>query len=352
MLKTKPSPVDIEKMVESRHSTTDEYYTDPKTTRRQVDTVRGRNADDNALGAYKTLADLAKRPPNYELKEVKLSQIFWDNYCRDPRETNLNRLRTNWQPDAIGTIYVSKRPGNHYAGIEGRHRYTVAIEKGMLTLPARIYHDLTYEQEAALYNLFNVRYHHSALDRLQGRIEAKEPKALSMTSLIKSIGLGWDFNNRSAARCIKPVSTIEAAYDTWGSTILRDGLRLLSDAWSTNSKAYQDDTIGGVVQFLARYGGYQGSIAKYDRARMLNLMRERGLRQFRTEAIQISLAEHLRRSHSFGRAMRSIYNLHLRGSSNLPTWPDRFYSESGREIHAANGRAVLEANRKVKASLG
>lgn len=319
----------------------DQPYNNPR-TKTHVEQIRKRNTDDTEFGTRQILADMAQRPPSYVLDEVALKDVFWDHYCREPVEANLNRLRSDWQPDAVGTIYLSKRPGGKYAGLEGRHRTIVAIEKGMITLPARVYLDLTYEQEAALYNLFNRYSPHSALDRLRGRIEAKVPKALAMTALIKEFGLDWNFDHKNRKNQINAASTIENAYNVWGPKVLRDALALLHDGFGANRGAFQDDTIAGAVQFLARYGGYEFSLAKYDRSRMVQLMRERGLRQFRSEAVQISLAEHLRRSHSFGRAMRSIYNLHLR-SAHLPTWPDRFYTESTRELHTARLREV-EAN--------
>jgi len=264
-----------------------------------------------------------------------VENMFFDHYCREPKERNLARLRREWQLDAVGTIYLSKRPNGHYAVLEGRHRVMVAREMGVTHLPARIYNDLSYEQEAALYNLFNRYQSHSAMDRLRGRYEAKVPKVLDMSKIIRKFGLDWDFETKGTKGLINSAATIEKVYDTWGAQVLHDTIALLHDAWGQNRAAYQADAIAGVAQFLARYGGYTFSLHgmsnkpfKYDRSRMLNLMRDRGIKIFRMEAGQISILEHLRQSHSFGRAMRSIYNLHLRGSSTqLPDWPDRLFRE-------------------------
>lgn len=335
----------------------DAPYTHPRVAlkAKNDERVQARNKDATTLGSTKTLQELASRPPTYELAEVDLSTIFFDHYCRMPVETNLNRLRANWQLEAVGTIYVSRRPGGSFALIEGRHRVMVAMEKGVTTLPARIYNELTYEQEAALYNLFNVYSPHSALDRLQGRLEAKVPKVIEMTRMIRKVGLDWNFDRKGLKGHINAAATIENAYDTWGPKVLAEALSLLHDAWGQDSRAYHDDAIAGAVQFIARYGGHAFSVpdgngkpVKYDRSRMLNLMRERGIRQFRSEAVQISLAEHLRRSHSFGRAMRSIYNLHLR-NNQLPIWPDRIYSEVGTEQFKNRSRRGWSTRRLASA---
>lgn len=317
----------------------DDPYADRR-MRKEQPIIRGKNIDDAVQGSRETLLALAEKPPKYYLADVDLDRMIWDKYCRAPGKVNLNRLRANWQPDAVGVIYVSERADGTLAGIEGRHRYTVALEHHMTRLPARVYQDLTYQEEAALYNLFNIRYAHTALDRLKGRLESAEDKALTMTAIIREIGVNWDFDRAGGSSLIKPVATIEQVLDTWGPQVLRDTMQLLHDAWGSKAENYRDDTVAGVAQFLARYGGYPFSLSKYNRTRMLTMMRERGLRQFRSEAVQISLAEHLRRSHSFGRAMRAIYNLYLR-NGQLPAWPDRFYSEAGRRVLAASrGRPI------------
>ena len=321
---------------------------------RRDERVQPKNKDATTLGSSKTLHELASRPPSYELSEVELSAIFFDHYCREPVEANLNRLRNNWQLEAVGTIYVSRRPGGSFALIEGRHRVMVAMEKGVTTLPARIYNELSYEQEAALYNLFNVYSPHSAIDRLKGRLEAKVPKVLDMTKIIRKYGLDWNFDRKGSKGHINAAATIENAYDTWGPKVLAEALSLLNDAWGLDTRAFRDDALAGAVQFVARYGGHvfsvpdaSGKPTKFDRSRMVNLMRERGIRQFRSEAVQISLAEHLRRSHSFGRAMRSIYNLHLR-NNQLPQWPDRIYSDIGSEQFKDRSARGWKTRRQTK----
>ena len=338
----------------------DEPYTNPRVNRRAKRQERSvvPLSDSDTLGQSKTLAELAERPPAYRLAEIDLSKIFFDNFCRQPVESNLNRLRKDWRLQAVGTIYVSARPNDAYSLLEGGHRVLVAIENNVKTLPARVYLDLTYEQEAALYNLFNTYSPHSALDRLKGRLEAKVPKVIDMTHIIQQFDLEWDFNRKHSAGHIKAAATIETAYDTWGPQVLHDAIALLHEAWGTDNRAYQDDSIAGAVQFLARYGGYKFSVIdsasdkpiKFDRSRMLSLMRERGIRQFRSEALQISLAEHLRRSHSFGRAMRSIYNLHLQ-TRTLPTWPERLYSETGSAGFKERAARGWETTRRKREAL-
>jgi Family of unknown function (DUF6551) len=246
-------------------------------------------------------------------------RIFAAPYSRPVRRWQVDRLRRNWSLKKVGTVYLSLRADGRFAILDGGHRIAAARLEGEKAVPARVYIDLTYEEEAGLYNDFATQNRQSALDRFRARVEAQERAALEIRDCLRLRGL--QIRTGHAYGYVNAVYALDHVYTDHGLVILDASIDLLHKLWGGDQRAYAAWAIEGTAAFWVRYGRI------VDRDRLCHRLQTVGLEVMIHESANMrTVVQHSR--YHWGRAMVNIYNQGLRSRSRLEEWS--LYANDGR----------------------
>lgn len=183
---------------------------------------------------------------------VQTSKMFVARYGRPLLVAKVQTMARNFDLNAIGTVYLSMRSNDSYAILDGQHRVAAANLKGIHELPSRVFIDLSYEEEAALYVKFATVNKQTSLDRFKARVEAKELLALDIVDLLSSLNLQIAYSG-PAGGGIQAVTAVEGIYKKGGRKHLRDVLSTIYRTWQTHPRAYVQPILLGISMFIQRY---------------------------------------------------------------------------------------------------
>ena len=119
-------------------------------------------ANANTTISHEVLADSIIRNANeYDgvrlaLVDINLLRID-ENYQREIDEAHVNEIANDFNKTYAGCLICSYRNGYFYI-IDGQHRYTAALLKGVKTLLCIIYTGLTSKQEAKMFRDLNIKH--------------------------------------------------------------------------------------------------------------------------------------------------------------------------------------------------
>lgn len=272
---------------------------------------------------------------------VAVEKMFIAPYGRVFSQTKVNGLRKSFDFNAVGVLYLSFRDKEDmYAVLDGQHRKVAAEQEGYTMLPARIFLDLTYEQEAGLYVRFATVNKQMAVDRMRARLEARDPKALAIRAIVQERGMdvACALADSSKPRFIAAVYELEKVYDQHGGELLTEVCRTLQAAWDDQSRAWSCYLLSGTAAFLARYHG--NPLFRYER--LITRMRLLSPETILARATMNSKTLQLSKGALVGMALLEIYNDGLR-SGKLPAWQSFVISAAGLENLRISGKANLPA---------
>lgn len=189
---------------------------------------------------------------------VDTVDCFVPKFGRPLSVPKVQRLARSFELEAVGTLYLSLRSstspnGGHYAILDGQHRIAAARLRGITKLPALVFIDLTYEQEAALYVKFATVNQQTSLDKFRARVEAQEPQALDILEVLNSIGGLYISYSGQDDHGIQAVTVIENLYRKGGRAHLRHVLTTIYRTWQGTPRAYTHPILQGLSAFLTRY---------------------------------------------------------------------------------------------------
>lgn len=266
----------------------------------------------------------------YTLEEyAPVAKIFVDDaYARALSDTHVQRLVSEWDRDKLGVVYLSLRDDGRYACLDGHHRVTACriVEGEDARIPARVYIDLSVEQEAELFDAYNrIRRRPTPNQTLKARIAYGDRTALSVQAIVQQCGLTISFDGRPGKGTLKAVAALEAAYLQHGHAMLQDVLVTLRRGWGGDGAEITGTSIKGLAAFLLRYNG------ACDRARLLTILQANSPTQMLAKAnAWRSLSPSMQEFAAWGRALRELYNDGLR-SRQLPEWEERRQGEAAKE---------------------
>lgn len=185
---------------------------------------------------------------------VDTSKMFVAKYSRPLQVAKVQAMARQFDERAIGTILLSLRTGEEkYAILDGQHRIAAANLKGIRQLPARVFIDLSYEDEAALYVRFATVNQQSPLDRFKARVEAKDPLALDILEILQSTGGLYISYSGQHDHGIQAITVLESLYKKGGRAHLRHVLTTIYRTWQGAPRAYTHPILQGLSAFLTRY---------------------------------------------------------------------------------------------------
>ena len=281
--------------------------------------------------------------------DVRVGDIFLDDaYGRGCVPAHLARLIREWDRTRVGAVYLSLRPDGSLACLDGWHRVCAArtVEGEDTTLPARVYIDLTVQEEAGLFTSFNKdRKALKPGELFRSRLACGEPEAIAIDTIVRSAGLRVSLDGSPGAGMIQAVSALDSVYTRHGGSALRMVLNILKDAMGTGDGAIQGSVMQGLAEFLLRYRDE----CDVDRLQMvLSNTSNPKLIGMANYIRSVSLGADMRTA--LGQGILQLYNTGLR-RNQLPEWKRFVYGPAGRE--AAQARmpkvhAALAAARERK----
>lgn len=261
---------------------------------------------------------------------VPLHAIFVDeSYGRSLDASNLRRILRQWDPKAIGAVLLSLRPDGRYAVIDGQHRVEAARKMGELSIPARVYLDLSHSDEARLYRLFGIHKAQTPLDRFRAAVAERQPTAMKIKEIVEGMGLEIGTGYMADGRIIA-IAAVISVYERYGGAMLDLALRTLYAAFGRNASAYSVQMVVGLTAFIVRYEPY------CDWTRLVRRLQEEGLTEIgqRYMAAKRAFSGGNARDVGMGRVIHDIYN--KRAQNKLIPWEDRISP-------AANQRTAIIA---------
>jgi hypothetical protein len=194
----------------------------------------------------KLAIDIAEWPFRFEV--IDLRATFIDaRYQRD-----LKPIKSVFDPRLVGCLTVNERPraGVNLSVIDGqRRRDKILAVKFDSPVPACVFEDLTLEQEAELFSLFQrERKSITPFERFKSDLVAKVPVSMAINKMISEEGFEMAAND-STMRELKAVRGIERIYAE-DPELLRTVLQLVRMTWDGVPFASRDQMLKGIAWFV------------------------------------------------------------------------------------------------------
>lgn len=177
-------------------------------------------------------------------------------YQRPINETKVRAIARDFDPNAFGALYVSKRNDGSHVILDGQQRWNALIrmEWGDQKVPAVVYTGLTQPAEAALFRRYNeLRTKPKPLDLHRAAIVERDKRALDIERVLKDHGLRFGSGGYTHG-VVLSVGTVQTIYSHAGLSVLDRTFRLVLKAWGAGTEALHGDILTAVAVLLARHG--------------------------------------------------------------------------------------------------
>jgi len=252
---------------------------------------------------------------------VPVAKIFLDaRYGRPPIQKYVDRMASSWDRSKVGVLYLSLRSSGMYAALDGmQRRLSCEIAEGSeACLPARVWIDLSVEQEAELFRAFN--QDRAALtpgDIFRAKLAAGDLASLNIRRIVEENGFhiamrsggnpGWN-----VITAIRQVESVYAGLSGEGLTAI---LQTLRSAWNGEKGCSHSISLGAMESFWIRYR------RGYDPGRLIAAMKkkvpedlERGIAAYSTLGLRG------KNGAMGGQVLLGWYNHGAAATLQLPEW--------------------------------
>jgi len=183
-------------------------------------TLSGMNADTQSEEVLLSTAELFSGQP----------------YQRPVRDCDVTELVREWDPRLLTPLVVSYRDGR-YNLVDGQHRVCAMRRKNGgkdVTALCRVYHGLTYEQEAELYYKLDKAKGHLRLSHsTKALVESgSNAEVLEIKRLLEEAGFIWALDKPTKVPFeIEATRAVISAYRLLGGAAFSRMLELLAEVW-------------------------------------------------------------------------------------------------------------------------
>lgn len=168
----------------------------------------------------------------------------------------VERLKKNWNPDAVGLIVVSQRNKVDKIVLDGQHRYLAfaQLTDNQGEMLAQVFTGLSLQQEAQLFLDTNAGNQPSLLDKFRVKVVAEDEIAVAVNRMVRAYG--WDIGNSPNNGSISAVGALERIYKI-GETLelephlLQSTLMVITHAWGLDRGGVQAVIMEGVAALIA-----------------------------------------------------------------------------------------------------
>ena len=189
----------------------------------------------------------------YILEQVKCSPLQVDyDYQRPLDKNRVNKIATHWKDEQARPLILSLRTNNQFYVVDGNHTRTAAIIKfgPEVQLPAKIYVDLSKEQEAELFYALNSNSKAPTFnDKLRARYVAQEPEVIAYIDALNESGCYWRFNGGGKSGPFTGHSTGIKMFKKYGKDIFVDAMNAMEE--SNDRQMLNINILVGICKVLA-----------------------------------------------------------------------------------------------------
>jgi hypothetical protein len=256
--------------------------------------------------------------------EIAVSDLDTDSRIQRPLDPNkVGTMVKNFNPDAVGTITVSRRKDRSNIIVDGQHRVEVVrrVTGAMGSVYCRVFTGLTLLQEAMMFLALNNTTKPRYVDKYKVRVTAGDEVAIAINEIVKPYGfavtgtVGNGNINAVAAleRVYKLSQEIEADPNLVQLTVL-----VINSAWGQDRHGVQGPIMEGIGRFLGEYG------SSIELDRLIDVLKNwRGGPEGLTVQMRTwKSAKKVRAPMAVADIITDAYNVGLR-ARKLPSWRKR-----------------------------
>lgn len=193
----------------------------------------------------------------WEFRMVPVGFVKVDQRYHDPsrfKPKRAERMGAEFDEERARTIEVSERADGSLYGLDGIHRCAAAKIAGVKYLPARVFHDLTPDEESVLYRAFNASVALTYRAKWQARVFEGEPTAMAILAIGDEVGVKiTDRHPKGHARILRAIQLAESVHR---AGLLRPTLTIANVAWPNDLDAFGSIPVRAVASMLYVYGGH------------------------------------------------------------------------------------------------
>lgn len=183
------------------------------------------------------------------------------------RRGHAEQIAASFDPDAFGTLLISRRKDGETVVLDGQHRL-MALHimgwNGDQTVPCEVHDGLSLEQEAKLFRQRNTAVKPNLIDSFYVRLSERETVAVDINSIVREFG--WEIPRalEQGTGKISSVDGLESVYTGRGLKVtpklghmpeaLRLTLQIVTDAWGHDKRAAAGVVIKGIGSVARRDG--------------------------------------------------------------------------------------------------
>ncbi len=219
----------------------------------------------------------------YEYKRLMNNLLETDaSYQRKIDIARVDRIVAGFDARLVNTVKVSNRDGHFYV-FDGAH--TLAALKRIhddkpFMVDCKVYHGLTYEEEAYLFALQTGESKDVAFGvRMRAMLISHSAEAEAFRAITAKVGLSLAESEGSATKnVIAAIAKAYRLYSALGADDYEALLRLIVDTWDGAAWSLTSYILGGAAVFLREYGD------DYRRERFIKRLRGISYEELRDEA--------------------------------------------------------------------
>lgn len=248
-----------------------------------------------------------------ENRKISVDELnISDAYQRTIVPNRVNRIASNLDQDAFGSLTVGERRDGTYWVVDGMQRLTAARKLGIGMVPCDVFQSDGQEHEARVFRLKNKeRTNVSAGALFNAQLTEGDAQTCDIVSVVGRAGLkvrvkedggcGWPY--------IKAVKALERSYQRIGPDGLLNCLGILCEVWPGEEGALQGEMIEGMSIFLKKN-------QEFDRKKLVEKLRLKAVSSVIRAADATFKLERERSSGHYGRAAATcdaIASVYYRG---------------------------------------
>lgn len=190
------------------------------------------------------------------LEKVAVTRIVIDHRVQRAKlnPAKINNMVANFFAPALGTVVLSRRSNGTYVALDGWHRTEACkLHPGAPSvIDARVFEDLTLQQEARLFRLLNNRTSMHIVDLFNVQAVEGDGWARKVIEIVESFGGKVRTDSFAAVKAAQRIVERPNGFD-----LFTRALDVISDSWTTADKKSLDGRIvEGLAVFLEYYDAY------------------------------------------------------------------------------------------------
>jgi hypothetical protein len=197
------------------------------------------------------------------LSELRVDR---DNYQRPIDEPRIKKIIEEFDPIALGTLFVNERDFDPYMGqlfvFDGQHRLIalrrMVLNGGQTEAPCIVIFGMTLEEEARRYVTMDTeRRGLQSMDRFRAEIVAQDKEALAVLHLIHESGFNVDMSigwRNAKVGYVRAVDAVKTSRRRYGEPITLAALQTLHTVWPESPDAVSRNFILGTGRLLFKFG--------------------------------------------------------------------------------------------------